>query len=131
MLLFRKGEIIMANGMALRYPDLQRAPDDKGRMQYSYWDGKKRVKLYPGKICNNVTQGSARNVMGEGMVRVEQRYPVKGTVHDELLWLSREEEAPASYKWGLEQMTLVPKWMPGIPLAADGGFARRYGEAKN
>ena len=131
MLLFRKGEIVMANGMALRYPDLQRTPDEKGRAQYSYWDGKKRVKLYPGKICNNVTQGSARNVMAEGIIRIEQRYPVKGTVHDEALWLALEEEAEESYKWGLQQMTVVPKWMPGIPLAADGGFARRYGDAKH
>jgi len=131
MLLFRKEEIIMANGMALRYPDLQRTPDDKGRAQYSYWDGKKRVKLYPGKICNNVTQGSARNVMAEGMVRVDKRFPVKGTVHDELLCLAPEAEAAEGYKWVLGQMTIVPKWMPGIPLAADGGFARRYGEAKN
>lgn len=131
MLLFRKGEIVMANGMALRYPDLQRTPDAKGRAQYSYWDGKKRVKLYPGKICNNVTQGSARNVMGEGMIRVEQRFPVKGTVHDELLCLSPETEAEEGYQWVLQQMTVVPKWMPGIPLAADGGYARRYGEAKN
>lgn len=131
MLLFRKEEIVMANGMALRYPDLQRTLDEKGRAQYSYWDGKKRVKLYPGKICNNVTQGSARNVMGEGIVRIEQRYPVKGTVHDEALWLAPEPEGEESFKWGLQQMTVVPKWMPGIPLAADGGFARRYGEAKN
>ena len=130
MLLFRKGEIVMANGMALRYPDLQCSKDEKGRAQYSYWDGKKRVKLYPGKICNNVTQGSARNVMAEGIVRIESRYPVKGTVHDEALWLALEDEGEESYKWGLQQMTVIPKWMPGIPLAADGGFARRYGDAK-
>lgn len=130
MLLFRKGEIVMANGMAIRYPDLQRTPDEKGRAQYSYWDGKKRVKLYPGKICNNVTQGSARNIMAEGIVRIDVRYPVKGTVHDEALWLAPEAEGEESYKWGLQQMTVVPKWMPGIPLAADGGYARRYGEAK-
>ena len=130
MLLFRKEEIIMANGMALRYPDLQREPDKKGRMQYSYWDGKKRVKLYPGKICNNVTQGSARNVMAEGMIRVERRYPVKGTVHDELLCVAPEAEGAEGYQWVLSQMTVVPKWMPGIPLAADGGFHRRYGLAK-
>jgi len=32
--------------------------------------------------------------------------------------------------WVLEQMTIEPKYMPGIPLAADGGAHRRYGEAK-
>jgi hypothetical protein len=28
-------------------------------------------------------------------------------------------------------MTMEPKYMPGIPLAADGGAHKRYGLAKN
>lgn len=69
--------------------------------------------------------------MAEGMLRVEQRFSVKGTVHDELLWLADEQEAEEAYKWGIAQMVVTPKYMPGLPLAADGGYARRYGDAKN
>lgn len=128
---FRKGEIEMVNGMSLRYPDLQPGRDDKGRVQYSYSDGKKRIKIYPGKICNNVTQGTARIIMTDGMLRIQKRFPVKLTVHDEAGWLAREAEGAEGYKWGLSQMIVVPKWMPGIPLNADGGFHKRYGMAKN
>lgn len=131
VLTFRKGEIEMVNGMCLRYPDLQAGRDDKGRVQYSYADGNKRIKIYPGKICNNVTQGLARIIMTDGMLRIQKRFPVKLTVHDEAGWLALEAKAKESYEWGLSQMVVVPKWMPGIPLNADGGFHKRYGMAKN
>jgi hypothetical protein len=130
ILLFRKEEIVMANGMSLRYPDLRRTLDEKGRQQYDYADGKKRRKLYAGKICNNVTQGTARIIMSDGLLRIDPRYRVLGTVHDEGISLVPESEAEAGYKWMLQQMTLEPKYMPGIPLAADGGFHKRYGLAK-
>ena len=134
VLLFRKGEIIMTNGMALRYPDLKAhidPEDKKKRVVYTYADGKKRVKLYPGKICNNVTQGTARIVLSEGTLRIDKEYRVLGLVHDEAISAVPEPEAQEAYKWMLQQMVVVPKWMPGIPLNADGGVHKRYGLAKN
>jgi hypothetical protein len=65
------------------------------------------------------------------MLRVSKRYPVVGTVHDELLAVAPDEEANDAKTWVLAQMTLTPKYLPGIPLAADGGAHRRYGLAKN
>jgi DNA polymerase len=127
---FRKGEIEMANGMKLLYPGIEVELDAKGRNQYTFQDGKKRKKLYPGLLCNNVTQGTARIVMSDGLLRVQRKFPVKGTVHDEGLFLLREEEAEAGAAWVKAQMVQVPKWMPGIPLNADVGFDKRYGLAK-
>jgi hypothetical protein len=39
-------------------------------------------------------------------------------------------EVASAKTWVLEQMTMEPSYMQGIPLAADGGAHRRYGEAK-
>jgi len=78
-----------------------------------------------------VTQGTARIIMSDGLLRVDKRYRVLGTVHDEGISLVPEREAQEGYKWALSQMVVVPKWMPGIPLAADGGVHKRYGMAKN
>ena len=128
-LTFKKGEIVLANGMSLLYPDIQIEQTKKGP-QYHYAAGEKRVKLYPGKICNNVTQGTARIVMTDGMLRVDKRFPVKGTVHDELLAICPDEEVKEGVKWVKAEMIRVPKWMPGIPLNADVGASRRYGDAK-
>jgi DNA polymerase len=128
-LTFRKGEIVLPSGMSLLYPDLKRTKDDKGRAQWTY--GQDSTKLYAGKITNNVTQGVARCVMTDGMLRVAKRYPVKGTVHDELIAVVPDAEVEDAKTWVLAQMTMEPRYMPGIPLEADGGAHRRYGLAKN
>lgn len=81
-------------------------------------------------IVHNCTQGTARIVMTDGMLRTSRRFPVKGTVHDEEIVLVRDEELPEAKDWIHAQMVKEPKWMPGIPLAADVSVAKRYGDAK-
>jgi len=125
---FRKEEIVLPNGMRLLYPNLRTVKDDDGRSQWVY--GPDATKLYPGKITNNIVQGTARIVMTDGMLRVGKRYPIKGTVHDELIAVVPDEEVSDAKTWVLAQMTMEPKYMPGIPLDADGGAHRRYGLAK-
>ena len=127
-LTFSKERIELPNGMSLLYPQLRREKDEKGRSQWVY--GPNATKLYAGKVTNNVTQAVARIVMTDGMLRVTKKYPVVGTVHDEQIVLVPDVEVAEAKPWVLGQMTLEPKYMPGIPLAADGGAHRRYGEAK-
>ena len=129
-LTFKKEEIVLPNGMSLLYPNI-RVQKNKETKQNEVVYGEYDTKLYAGKITNNVVQGTARIVMTDGMLRVNKRYPVKGTVHDELLALVPEGEAQTGYEWCIEQMVKEPSYLPGIPLAADGGHHRRYGEAKN
>ena len=128
-LTFRKEEIELPNGMKLLYPNLRPELDDKGRTQWVY--GERATKLYAGKITNNVTQALARIVMTDGMLRVAKKYPIAGTVHDELITVVPDEEVVDAKTWVLAQMTMEPSYMPGIPLAADGGAHRRYGLAKS
>ena len=126
---FKKGEIVLPSGMSLLYPDLKPGKDEKGRLQWTY--GEDATKLYAGKITNNVTQGVARCVMTDGMLRTAKRYFVAGTVHDEQIAVVPDEDVADAKTWVLAQMTMEPKYMPGIPLAADGGAHKRYGLAKN
>ncbi len=128
-LTFKKEEIVLPNGMSLLYPNLRQVKDKSGQMQWVY--GEDETKLYPGKITNNVTQATSRIVMTDGMLRVDKKYPVAGTVHDELIAVVPDEEVADAKTWVLAQMTMEPKYMPGIPLAAGGGAHRRYGLAKN
>mgnify|MGYP003344982814 FL=1 len=130
---FKKEEIVLPNGMSVRYVNLRREIDPKTKKTNWVYgeEGAKPTKLYAGKITNNIVQGTARIVMTDGMLRVNKKYPVVGTVHDELIAVAPVEEARDGLEWVLQQMTLEPKYMPGIPLAADGGHHRRYGMAKN
>ena len=127
---FRKGEIVLPSGMSVKYTNL-RKDKEKGWL----YDGEKNgrivpMNLYGGKITNNIVQGTARVVMTDGMLRVAKRYPVVGTVHDELLCVVPDAEVQEATKWVWEQMVMEPKYLPGIPLNSDVGAHRRYGLAK-
>jgi DNA polymerase len=127
----KKEEIVLVNGMSLKYPNIEIRKDERGRAEYIFGnEGKKIQKLYAGRICNNIVQGLARIVMSDGMLRVGKKFNVLFTVHDEFGILAPEAEAESVKQWVHAQMTLAPKWMPGIPLNSDVGYHRRYGLAK-
>jgi DNA polymerase len=129
---FRKEEIVLPSGMTLKYPNLRREVDTKTKQ--SNWvygeEGTKPVKLYAGKITNNIVQGTARVVMTDGMLRVAKKYPVVLTVHDEFGIVVPDAEAEEAQAFVHKEMTTPPPWLPGIPLGSEVGHARRYGDAK-
>jgi DNA polymerase len=129
---FRKEEIVLPSGMTLKYPNLRNEYDKETKQRnWVYGEaGVKPTKLYAGKITNNIVQGTARVVMTDGMLRVDKKYPVVGTVHDELLCVVPDAEVEDAKVWVLEQMIAPPKYMPGIPLNSEVGAHRRYGLAK-
>jgi DNA polymerase len=128
-LTFRKDEIELPNGMKLLYPNLRQITDKETR-QKSWVYGEDATKLYAGKITNNVTQALARIVMTDGMLRTSKKYFVAGTVHDEQIVVVPDDEVDDAKTWVLAQMTVEPRYMPGVPLAVEGGAHRRYGLAK-
>jgi DNA polymerase len=128
-LTFRKDEIELPNGMKLLYPNLRQVTD-KETKQKNWVYGEDATKLYAGKITNNVTQALARIVMTDGMLRTSKKYFVAGTVHDEQIVVVPDDEVDAAKTWVLAQMTVEPRYMPGVPLAVEGGAHRRYGLAK-
>jgi len=127
-LTFSKESIRLPSGLSLRYPDLTATADEKGRVQWHYGVDKK--KLYGGKIVENIVQAVARCVMTDGMLRIQKRYSCVLTVHDEVVCLVPENEAKEAEAWVLEQMVADPPYMKGIPLDAETGCNKRYGEAK-
>ena len=128
-LTFRKDEIELPNGMKLLYPNLRQVTD-KETKQKNWVYGEDATKLYAGKITNNVTQALARIVMTDGMLRTSKKYFVAGTVHDEQIVVVPDDEVDDAKTWVLAQMTVEPRYMPGVPLAVEGGAHRRYGLAK-
>jgi len=129
---FAKESIELPSGLSLRYPNLEGVADNKGRIQWQYGgdDKNKPKKLYGGKIVENIVQAVARCVMTDGMLRIQKRYPCVLTVHDEVVVLVPETEAVGAETWVHAQMVADPKYMSGIPLDAETGCAKRYGEAK-
>ena len=125
----KKG-IKFPSGMYMQYPQLANVIDEKtGEQGYKYKMRNGYDRLYGGKLTNNLVQGTARCIMSEAMVRVNKRYPIVLTIHDALYILAPEAEAQEALDFLIEEMTKVPSWMPGIPLAAEGGYGKSLKDA--
>jgi DNA polymerase len=118
------------SGMYMQYPQLANVIDEKtGEQGYKYKLRNGYDRLYGGKLTNNLVQGTARCIMSEAMVRVNKRYPIVLTIHDALYTLVPEAEAQEALDFLIEEMTKVPSWMSGIPLAAEGGYGKSLKDA--
>jgi hypothetical protein len=129
-LTFRPNEIQLPNGLVIRYENIQVKMDAFNRPQYSYWNGKTHKALHSGIVAENVTSGTARCVIGDGMLRIQNRYRCAMPVHDEAVYVVEEDNVEEATKYIKEQLIAPVPYLPGIPLDASVGYAKRYGDAK-
>lgn len=87
------------------------------------------VDTYGGKLVENVTQSTARDIMGEAMLAAESLglRPIM-SVHDEIVWEVASSAAEAVADTLMAICRTVPKWAAGLPLAAEVKISRRYGK---
>jgi DNA polymerase I-like protein with 3'-5' exonuclease and polymerase domains len=81
-------------------------------------------------IVHNCVQGVSRIVMTDAMLRIQCRYPIVLTVHDEVAVLVPDSEVQEAKQWIHAQMVVEPPYLPGIPLDAEVGVGKTYGSAK-
>ena len=122
-----KEGILMPNGLYQRYPNLRKVRDKTGKEQYIYDSRKGAVKIYGGKLTENICQGLARCVIGEQLLRINKRYKVVLTVHDAVACVAPKEEAEEAMAYVMDCMRYVPAWAEGIPLNCEAGYGDNYG----
>lgn len=115
---------LLPSGLYLNYPDLQK--DDEN--QYSYASRRGRIKIYGGKVVENLCQAVARCIIGEQMLRIAKRYKVALTVHDAVMAVVKEEERNEAMLYIDECMKWRPKWAQDLPLACELGVGQSYGD---
>lgn len=114
--------LILPNGMALKYHDLEASPDGG----FIFRSGKQHVNTYGGKITENIIQALARIIITDSMLRLDKKYKVVLTVHDEIIIVGDDSDPHATMKEIIDDMRLAPSWAPDLPLDAEGGFDTRY-----
>jgi len=120
--------ILMPNGLYQRYPNLRKVQDKDGKTQYIYDSRKGPVKLYGGKLTENICQGLARCIIGEQLIKISRKYRVVLTVHDAVACVAPKEEAQEAMEYVMECMRFVPAWAEGIPLNCEAGVGDSYGD---
>ena len=88
---------------------------------------RRAVKLYGGLLAENASQALARDVFSDCMLRMEQEgLKIVCHVHDEVLIECDAEEADEVLTKTLDIMKTPPKWIPDLPLDAEGKIVERY-----
>ena len=127
-LLVDKEGIKFPNGLYIRYPDLH-VDTSESNKRYLY---KKRynmeVTIWGGSVTENVVQALARIVIGEQMIKVNEKYRPALTVHDAVVCVLPDEEVESGTKYIENIMSVAPEWADGLPIACESGVADNYGD---
>jgi len=114
------------SGLLMRYTGLK-AKLDGDRVEYTYKTRKGPVKLYGGKIVENVCQGIARCIMAEQMLEIAKRYRVLLTVHDSVVCCVRDDDIDEAASYIDACMRYTPDWAKGLPVRGDVEVGKNYG----
>lgn len=127
--------IHLPNGMFIHYPNLRKEGNE-----FCYDGRYGPVKIYGGKVVENVVQALARIVVFNQMAKIDQafrkrdtpkhRFKVALTVHDEVVAVVPEEAAQKCLDFMVEVMSTPPSWASDLPVACEGDFALTYGDCK-
>ena len=127
----RKG-IRLPNGMYVKYPNLRKQLNEKGKDEYVYDTKKGKAtipnRIYGGKVVENVCQALARIAIGEQMLQVNKKYKVVMTVHDAIACIVPEAEVETAVEYVEMCMRMRPKWGMELPLNCESGYGKSYGD---
>jgi MinD-like ATPase involved in chromosome partitioning or flagellar assembly len=120
--------LTLPNGLHIQYPNLRVHTDKDGKRELIYDSKGLPVRIYGGKVVENVCQAVARQIVAEQMLRVSKRYKVVLTVHDAVAIIAPESEAKEAQAYLEECMSWNPRWATGLPLSCESGMGASYGD---
>lgn len=123
-----QGGFLLPSGLWQRYEGLTKVFDPEGKAQYQYKTRKGVVKIYGGKVVENICQAVARCVIAEQMLKIAKRYKVVLTVHDAVACIAKEDEAKEAQEYVEQCMRWRPTWCQTLPLNCESGVGRSYGD---
>jgi len=117
----------LPNGLYIYYPELHwDTSEAKGRFVYKSRRGS--VSIWGGSVVENIVQALARIVIGEQMIKINEKYKPVLTVHDAVVCTAPEEEKEEALKFIMDEMSKPPEWGKDLPIACEGDYGENYGE---
>ena len=122
--------LVLPSGRKLAYIKPKLQPNRFGRMAITYeglgqnnkWC---RGETYSGKLVENITQATARDLLAEAMWRMEQAgYDIVAHVHDEVILEVPKGSTTVDAVCGI--MNQNPSWAESLPLSSAGYVGEKF-----
>lgn len=126
LLEFEPDRVWMPNGLALHFPGLTAKRSGRRLYDFSYEGRNGTTHIYGGKLVGNTIQCLARIIVAWQVLQIAKRYHTALLVHDEGMFLVKEEEANDALRYALECFSTPPAWCKDLPVAAEGGISTYY-----
>ena len=108
-------ELPLPSGRSLYYRNLAMTPKGMSAEVQG-----KRYTFFGGKLAENLTSATARDVLGEILLNLDAAgYRVVMHIHDEVVVEVPTEKVDTALKDVQRIMTTAPAWLEGLPLAAE------------
>jgi DNA polymerase len=114
---------VLPNNVLLEYPKLKQKHGE-----FTYRTRRMDVRIYGGKVVENICQAIARCIIAYQMMRISEYYKVALTVHDSLVCVVKNEEVEEAREFIEDCMRETPDWAKGLPLDCESGIGKSYGE---
>ena len=127
--------IRLPNHTMIRYPNLRKTSEG-----FEYDGRYGPVKIYGGKVVENVVQALARIVVFDQMAKIDQqmrqldgtdgRYKVVLTVHDEVVCVVPEAAQAWCKEVMVREMSTPLRWCSSLPVSCECESGNNYADAK-
>lgn len=121
--------LVLPSGRKLFYPELRRVQKGTG-WEWRYGTGRNERRIYPAMLLENIAQALSRDIVFEQTLEISKQSKVVSSTHDECGSIVPEHLAEETLARNIKIFSTPPAYWPDLPLAAEGGYAKRYGDAK-
>ena len=119
--------IRLPNGLYIKYPGLT-WDTSEAKSKYVYKSRRGFISIWGGSVVENVVQALARIIIGEQMLKINQKYRPVLTVHDAVVNVVPEAEIDDAMKYIINTMSTPPDWATTLPVACEAHFGDSYGD---
>jgi DNA polymerase len=119
--------IKLPNGLYIKYPGLT-WDTSEAKSKFVYKSRRGFISIWGGSVVENVVQALARIIIGEQMLKINEKYRPVLTVHDAVVNVIPEAEIDSAMEYIISTMSTPPDWATELPVACEAHFGDSYGD---